>query len=228
MRGMIYYTKGNVRIQITTESHIYFYIVDKKTLEAKLENAMINYMKCSQMLFGPRVRSCITYKSGQNGFQIYKRKFFHNFKCTISEEKLENACGANLHEMGAYCLANGTSFSICDGESFSLIQKLNIPITRQDDSILYMTVSNDEKKIALAVGQKLIKDESIVSEILIYAKNRENRFELEKLCDFQYEKDCCMKFKFQKSSSKNLYFFTQNAIKLYDYNDDDMQTKYEF
>lgn len=47
MRGMIYYTKGNVRIQITTESHIYFYIVDKKTLEAKLENAMINYMKCS-------------------------------------------------------------------------------------------------------------------------------------------------------------------------------------
>ena len=74
MRGMIYYTKGNVRIQITTESHIYFYIIDKKTLEAKLENVMINYTKSSQLLFGPRVRCGVAYKTGQPGLSLYKRK----------------------------------------------------------------------------------------------------------------------------------------------------------
>ena len=68
MRGMIYYTMGNVRIQVTTDSHIYFYIVCKNTLRVKLENVMANYTKCSQLLFGPRVKSGITYQSGQNGF----------------------------------------------------------------------------------------------------------------------------------------------------------------
>lgn len=85
---MIYYTMGNVRIQVTTDSHIYFYIVCKNTLRVKLENVMANYTKCSQLLFGPRVKSGITYQSGQNGFQIYTRKYYHNFKVSISAENL--------------------------------------------------------------------------------------------------------------------------------------------
>ena len=30
--GFIYYIKGNIRIQITTDTQIYFYIIDRKTL----------------------------------------------------------------------------------------------------------------------------------------------------------------------------------------------------
>ena len=85
---MIYYTKGNVRIQITTESHIYFYIFDKKTLEATLENVMINYTKCSQLLFGPKVKSGVAYRSGSSGISIYRRKHQHNYKVPISQENL--------------------------------------------------------------------------------------------------------------------------------------------
>ena len=63
-RGFIYFIRGNIRIQITTDSLIYFYIIDKETLVPKLENCMYNFMGCSQMMFGPERKYCITYKTG--------------------------------------------------------------------------------------------------------------------------------------------------------------------
>ena len=46
-RGSIYYIKGNVRIQITTDEKIYFYFINEETLEPNLDNVMFNYMNCS-------------------------------------------------------------------------------------------------------------------------------------------------------------------------------------
>lgn len=63
IRGFIYYIRGNIRIQIVTDEKIYFYLIDKHTLMPELENVMQNYMKCSQMMFGSKVRYCITYKT---------------------------------------------------------------------------------------------------------------------------------------------------------------------
>ena len=80
LRGQIYFIKGNIRIKVTTAEKIYFYIIDKETFMPKLENVMYNFMKCSQMMFGARVRYSITYKNDQPGFQIFTRKYFHNYK----------------------------------------------------------------------------------------------------------------------------------------------------
>lgn len=46
IRGFVYYMKGNIRIQISTAEKVYFYIIDKETLEPELENVMYNYMNC--------------------------------------------------------------------------------------------------------------------------------------------------------------------------------------
>lgn len=62
-RGLIYYIKGNIRIQITTDEKIYFYLMNRETCEPILENVMYNYMNCNQMMFGSKVRYCITYKT---------------------------------------------------------------------------------------------------------------------------------------------------------------------
>ena len=62
-RGFIYYIKGNVRIQITTDDKIYFYLIDKETMMPILENVMANYMSCNQMMFGSKVRYGVTYKT---------------------------------------------------------------------------------------------------------------------------------------------------------------------
>ena len=65
MRGNIYYIRGNQRIQVVTDEKIYFYLFNKKTLQPTLENVMYNYMNCSQMMFGAKVRYGITFKTGQ-------------------------------------------------------------------------------------------------------------------------------------------------------------------
>jgi hypothetical protein len=91
MRGQVYFIRGNVRIQIVTDEKVYFYMIDKETFMPTLENVMYNYMSCSVMMFGSLVRFGITYKSNQPGFTIYTRKYFHNFKCAISNKNYEGA-----------------------------------------------------------------------------------------------------------------------------------------
>lgn len=61
--GFIYYIQGNQRIQITTDTEVFFYLVDKTTLMPTLENVMQNFMNCSQMMFGKKVKYGITFKT---------------------------------------------------------------------------------------------------------------------------------------------------------------------
>ena len=58
---------------MTTDQKIYFYLIDKDTLEPELENVMYNYMNCSTMMFGTKVRYGIAYKANQPGFEVYTR-----------------------------------------------------------------------------------------------------------------------------------------------------------
>ena len=63
-RGNIFFIRGNIRIQITTETKIYFYLIDKETFEPELENVMYNFINCSSLMFGSRVRYGIAFKAG--------------------------------------------------------------------------------------------------------------------------------------------------------------------
>ena len=69
----IYGRSGNIRIQITTEEKIYFYLINQRTLMPELENVMFNFMKCSSLMFGARVRHGIAFKVNQPGFEIFTR-----------------------------------------------------------------------------------------------------------------------------------------------------------
>lgn len=118
MRGQIYFIRGNVRIQVTTDEKIYFYLIDKETFKPQLENVMFNFMQCSQMMFGARVRYGITYKANQPGFQIYTRKYYHNFKVALTTKNQEGAVGVNLSSMEAYVMAEKTNLGVYDQTSF--------------------------------------------------------------------------------------------------------------
>jgi hypothetical protein len=74
-KGFIFFIKGNVRIQITTDEKIYFYLIDSETLMPILENVMYNYMDCNQTMFGKKVKFCVTYKTNMNSFDVYRRKY---------------------------------------------------------------------------------------------------------------------------------------------------------
>lgn len=105
-----------------TDEKIYFYLIDKETFEPTLENVMYNFMQCSQMMFGSRVRFGITYKTNQPGFQIYTRKFFHNFKVALSNYNYEGAIGENLTSLEQYIMSEKQKVGIYDAKNFKLIQ----------------------------------------------------------------------------------------------------------
>ena len=113
-RGQIYFIKGNVRIQVTTDEMIYFYLIDKETFEPTEENRMFNFMSCSQLMFGAKVRYGISYKTNQPGFTVFTRKYYHNFKVATTQQNFEGAKGANLSSMGAYIMAEQNKIGIYD------------------------------------------------------------------------------------------------------------------
>ena len=127
MRGQIYFIRGNIRIQIITDEKIYFFIIDKETLMPKLENVMYNFMQCSQMMFGPKVRYSITYKMNEPGFTIYTRKHFHNFKVPINSKNYEGVLGENLGRNDEYVLAEQDKICIYDNIDFKHQYDFNVP-----------------------------------------------------------------------------------------------------
>lgn len=85
-----------MRFQIITDEKIFFYLVDQKTLMPTLENVMNNYMNCSMMMIGKFVRFAITYKTSQQGFTIYTRSCYHNFKVQLDTEDYEGSHGIDF------------------------------------------------------------------------------------------------------------------------------------
>lgn len=74
------------------------------------------------MMFGSRVRFGITYKANQPGFQIYTRKYYHNFKVTTDTKNFEGALGKNLASIDAYVMTDKTSIIINDNKDFRVIK----------------------------------------------------------------------------------------------------------
>ena len=89
-------------------------MIDKDTFMPTLENTMNNFMNCSMMMFGKRVRFGITYKTNQPGFVIFTRTSYHNFKVAIDANNWESSIGANLGNIGCYAIAKLNEIKIFD------------------------------------------------------------------------------------------------------------------
>jgi hypothetical protein len=221
MRGQIYFIKGNVRIQIVTDEFIYFFLINETTFMPELENVMGNFMQGSQMMFGPKVRFSITYKANQPGFQIFRRKYFHNFKVRLTDYNNEGSKGLNLPSMKKYIMSDiheGKPRLGLYNESFKCEQFWKVPIKSADIEILYLAVSKDDKKVGVSLGKNIIRDIYEIVEIAIY-KWEKDKFELEKLMDFDMH-DVCQTFYFSNKNSEELIFFGMHEVFKINYNDD--------
>ena len=97
IRGFIYFIKGNKRIQITTDEKIFFYLIKPENdYMPELENCMNNFMQCSQMMFGSAVKYGVTFKTNQKDFNVYTRKFTHDFKVCVAKSNYEGCIGLNV------------------------------------------------------------------------------------------------------------------------------------
>ena len=242
MRGNIFFIKGNVRFQITTDEKVYFYLIDKNTLMPKPENVMYNFMNCSQMMFGSLVRYCITFKTNQPNFSIWVRKAFHNFKVALTNENMEGSMGANLPSLNQYVMTEREEQSgmgskdkqiitVHDNETYSTVQEWAVPTREEGIEILYLAVSKDDQKIGVALGKKLIKNHQYISEIAVYNRQRtgdKEEFALEALKEFQYH-EACMRFEFNVKNNNQLIFFQRDKVFMIDITDESVnQVLYSF
>ena len=68
----------------------------------KLENVMYNFMNCSQMMFGSKVKYGITYKPNQKSFDVYRRKFKHDIYSQVNNENFEGCKAIEMHSLGIF------------------------------------------------------------------------------------------------------------------------------
>ena len=162
---MIYFIKGNKRIQVTTDEKVYFYLIDPVTFEPTLENVMFNYMNCSQMMFGSKVRYCVTFKANQKSFDIHRRKYVHDFRQNVVKMNLDGSRGLPIESMNAFLVSKIDVVHFYDVDSFKELKGclLQIPLfksdTREPNQIISMQLSNDEDWIAVISGKNLVMNE---------------------------------------------------------------------
>ena len=70
------------------------------------------------MLFGRRVRYCITYSAGEASFTVYTRKYRHSFTPTLYEDNFERSTGLVITSMNALVVTNIDKIKFFDIDGF--------------------------------------------------------------------------------------------------------------
>ena len=104
-KGMIFFIRGNIRVNICTDDKIYFYLINNEEFKPKLENVMFNYMGCNNIIFGSDVSFAITYNVNKEKMTLFQRKYEHSYKGAIMKENLTNSFGLSIESMNKILLA---------------------------------------------------------------------------------------------------------------------------
>jgi len=128
-----------------------------------LENVMFNFMTCNQMMFGSKVRYSVTYKTNQKSFDIYRRKYWHDFKVPVSNENLEGSIGLELKSMNCYLVSKIDKVIIYNSNTFKEVGTIPIKLlkadTREPNQVIAIQSSPDEQYVAIISGKILIMNE---------------------------------------------------------------------
>ena len=178
--GFIYYIMGNKRIQITTDALVFFYIIDRLTLIPTLENVMQNFMNCSQMMFGKKVRYGITYKTNQKSFDVHRRKFEHDYRVNVVDADLDGSRGLPIETMNAFLVSMVNIIKFYDVDTFDEIRECEIKIPlldkgadeREPNEIISMQISDHEQILGVISGKNLIMKEQKPNQLFLFKRQK--------------------------------------------------------
>lgn len=143
--------------------YVYFYTIDLETYMPTLENVMNNFMECSQMMIGKKVRNCIAYKSNQKSFDIYQRKYMHNLRVCVNSDNFAGSLAVEFITMNMIVVTNVDRLLFFEDISYQKIGELIIPLlkteTREINEVIGINKSKCENLMAVISGKNLIMNE---------------------------------------------------------------------
>lgn len=93
---------------------------------------MYNYMDCVQMMIGPKVRYCVTYKTGDKNINIFRANYIHNFKVTVDNKNLEGSYGLELEFLGQFLCTRLDGVYIYDSNTYQEVGKLEVTLLKPE------------------------------------------------------------------------------------------------
>ena len=114
---------------------------------------------------------CIQYKRSHENFFIFKKMLTHDFKSIINHNNFEGAHGISVDGTNMIIAAIAGTVYAYDDNTFELISRAELNLeessTREPLEIISMNISNDSKYIAIIIGKQLIKDEELITKMVI-------------------------------------------------------------
>ena len=94
--------------------------MELQTMDIFLENVIDNFMNCSQMMIGRKVKYCITFKTNEKCFDIWRRQYYHSFNANVVNLNLNGSIGLPIEKINLFLVARGAEINFYDVDTFKL------------------------------------------------------------------------------------------------------------
>ena len=194
------------------------------------------------MMFGSRVRYCITYKTNQKSFDIYRRKYEHDFRVNVVEDNLDGSRGLPIESMNAFLVSNLNIIKFYDVDTYQEIKGSQITINlleskeREPNEIISMIRSQSDDYLAVISGKNLIMNMQKPNQLFIFKRIRNmNTAEMDtfeqikriRLRDNPEFNDICMDFHFKHTKNNKdpntMIFAKQDKIIEFNYETEEIK-----
>lgn len=129
-------------------------------------------------MFGSKGKYGITYKQNEGNFDVYRRKYVHDYKVTVVHEDFDGSRGLPVQSMKAFLVGVKDKIKFYNVNTFEEITdcEIKIPLlksfTREPNEIISMQISPKEDVLAVISGKKLIMDENKPNQIFIFKRKK--------------------------------------------------------
>ena len=162
-------------------------------------------MGCISLIVDNLDKICVTFKSGQPNFSIYRRKYDHGFREIIDATSREGCCGLNVPSKGFFLISDDDYIQVHNEKTYKSIYKHDIPLKESDTDdqieILSIRISPKEDLLGVLSGKNLIKGIEELHQLHIY----QMKGSLDQKPEFILKKECNLPDNF-RSFSVNFNF----------------------
>ena len=92
------------------------------------------------MMFGPKVRFCVTFKTNEKSFNIYKRHYIHDFMVPLSKQNFEGSLGIELPSINCYLVTQTDKVIMYDSDTFQQVFEFEVNLqeetTREPNQVI--------------------------------------------------------------------------------------------